>query len=154
MRHAFQNDPKTKILFASDAAQTGLTLTAANKVINYNLGWNPKAMDQRIDRAHRIDIKRAKELAGQGGARDVEAVNIIATGTADERKMPNLAWKDHMFDLIVSGQAGVDEDAIISAHNESNEEVMKRMYDEALYKKRAKECYGGCYYVGGGLRWL
>lgn len=154
VRHAFQNDPKTKILFASDAAQTGLTLTAANKVINYNLGWNPKAMDQRIDRAHRIDIKRAKELAGQGGARDVEAVNIIATGTADERKMPNLAWKDHMFDLIVSGQAGVDEDAIISAHNESNEEVMKRMYDEALYKKRAKECYGGCYYVGGGLRWL
>lgn len=159
VRNAFQNDPSAKILLASDAAQTGLTLTAANLVVNYNLGWNPKAMDQRIDRAHRIDIAGAKKLADQGGARDIMAVNIIAKGTVDEKKMPKLAWKDHMFDLIVSGQASTDE-AIISADTESDADILRVLYDERIHKKKARESHALekiCALEAaatGGFRWL
>ncbi len=161
VRHAFQNDPSTKILLASDAAQTGLTLTAANLVINYNLGWNPKAMDQRIDRAHRIDVAGAKALAAQGGVRDVTALNIIAKGTVDERKMPMLAWKDHMFDLIVSGQAAVD-DTIVSADIGSDADILQQMIDEQLHLKKRRQWESRILerYIDvnrvmkGGFRWL
>ncbi len=133
----FQNPRSpTKILLASDAAQTGLTLTQANLIINYNLNWNPQALRQRSDRAHRIDISGAEALAGTGGARDVTVLNLIMDSTADKAKVTPLAFKAHLFDLIVSGQANAER--IVAANPDDHEAIIAQIMAENL-KKPVKE---------------
>jgi SNF2 family DNA or RNA helicase len=55
----FQNDPATKILLVSlKAGGLGLNLTAASRVIHYDLWYNPAVENQATDRAFRIGQKR------------------------------------------------------------------------------------------------
>jgi SNF2 family DNA or RNA helicase len=55
----FQNDPAAKILLVSlRAGGLGLNLTAASRVIHYDLWYNPAVENQATDRAFRIGQKR------------------------------------------------------------------------------------------------
>ena len=55
----FQNDPASKILLVSlKAGGLGLNLTAASRVIHYDLWYNPAVENQATDRAFRIGQKR------------------------------------------------------------------------------------------------
>jgi SNF2 family DNA or RNA helicase/uncharacterized Zn finger protein len=55
----FQNDPAARILLVSlKAGGLGLNLTAASRVIHYDLWYNPAAENQATDRAFRIGQKR------------------------------------------------------------------------------------------------
>jgi SNF2 family DNA or RNA helicase len=55
----FQNDPASRILLVSlKAGGLGLNLTAASRVIHYDLWYNPAAENQATDRAFRIGQKR------------------------------------------------------------------------------------------------
>ena len=55
----FQNDPATRILLVSlKAGGLGLNLTAASRVIHYDLWYNPAVENQATDRAFRIGQKR------------------------------------------------------------------------------------------------
>jgi SNF2 family DNA or RNA helicase len=55
----FQNDPSSRLLLVSlKAGGLGLNLTAASRVIHYDLWYNPAAENQATDRAFRIGQKR------------------------------------------------------------------------------------------------
>jgi superfamily II DNA or RNA helicase len=56
---AFQNDPASRLLLVSlKAGGLGLNLTAASRVIHYDLWYNPAVENQATDRAFRIGQKR------------------------------------------------------------------------------------------------
>jgi superfamily II DNA or RNA helicase len=56
---SFQNDPVSRILLVSlRAGGLGLNLTAASRVIHYDLWYNPAVENQATDRAFRIGQKR------------------------------------------------------------------------------------------------
>jgi SNF2 family DNA or RNA helicase len=56
---AFQNDPACRLLLVSlKAGGLGLNLTAASRVIHYDLWYNPAVENQATDRAFRIGQKR------------------------------------------------------------------------------------------------
>lgn len=50
----FRNDPRVRILLATDAAGEGVNLQNANLMVNYDLPWNPNRIEQRFGRIHRI----------------------------------------------------------------------------------------------------
>jgi superfamily II DNA or RNA helicase len=55
----FQNDPSARIMLVSlKAGGLGLNLTAASRVIHYDLWYNPAVENQATDRAFRIGQKR------------------------------------------------------------------------------------------------
>ena len=54
VQDAFRNDPKTRILIATDAAGEGVNLQRANLMVNYDIPWNPNRIEQRFGRIHRI----------------------------------------------------------------------------------------------------
>ncbi|WP_024467311.1 DEAD/DEAH box helicase [Treponema pedis] len=71
----FQNNPAYRIFLISlKAGGTGLNLTAANRVIHFDLWYNPAVEDQATDRAFRI-----------GQTRNVFVHRFICTGTFEEK---------------------------------------------------------------------
>lgn len=54
VQESFRNDPKTRILLATDAAGEGVNLQRANLMVNYDIPWNPNRIEQRFGRIHRI----------------------------------------------------------------------------------------------------
>jgi len=70
----FQTD-KGKFLFliSTKAGGLGLNLTAANRVIIYDVNWNPSLDEQAQDRAYRI-----------GQVDDVEVIRLVSRGTIEE----------------------------------------------------------------------
>ncbi len=72
---SFQNDPAYRIFLISlKAGGTGLNLTAANRVIHYDLWYNPAVEDQASDRAFRI-----------GQTKNVFVHRLICSGTFEEK---------------------------------------------------------------------
>ncbi len=56
----FHDDPRLRLLFASDAGGVGLNLQhASNCVINLELPWNPAVLEQRIGRIYRLGPEAA-----------------------------------------------------------------------------------------------
>lgn len=71
----FQNNPAYRIFLISlKAGGTGLNLTAANRVIHFDLWYNPAVEDQATDRAFRI-----------GQTRNVFVHRFICSGTFEEK---------------------------------------------------------------------
>lgn len=54
----FMDDPKLRILVATDVAGEGVNLQIANLMINYDIPWNPNRIEQRFGRIHRIGQQR------------------------------------------------------------------------------------------------
>jgi len=54
VQELFRNDPKVRVLIATDAAGEGVNLQNANLMVNYDLPWNPNRLEQRFGRIHRI----------------------------------------------------------------------------------------------------
>uniref|UniRef100_A0A1B6GXP5 SWI/SNF-related matrix-associated actin-dependent regulator of chromatin subfamily A-like protein 1 n=1 Tax=Cuerna arida TaxID=1464854 RepID=A0A1B6GXP5_9HEMI len=96
----FQYEDKWKVAVLSiKAANTGLTLTAAQMVIFAELFWNPGDLAQAEDRAHRI------------GQEDCVVIKyLIAKGTADDYLWPLIQSK-----LEILNKAGLSKDSYISA---------------------------------------
>lgn len=89
---SFQNDPSARIIVCSlKAAQTAITLTAAQRVLMVELDWTPGSLEQAEDRAHRI---------GQLG--QVNVTYLCAAGTLDDRMEVILAEKRVKIDAITS----------------------------------------------------
>ena len=53
-QEAFRNDPRVRVLLATDAAGEGINLQRAHLMVNYDLPWNPNRLEQRFGRIHRI----------------------------------------------------------------------------------------------------
>ena len=81
----YQNNDKIFLfLISTRAGGLGLNITAANKVIIYDVSWNPSSDEQAQDRAFRIGQKR-----------DVDVIRLVASGTIEELKYMRQIYKVH-----------------------------------------------------------
>ncbi len=83
----FQSDSRRRAMLVSlRAGGTGLTLTAANRVVHFDAWWNPAVMSQATARTHRI-----------GQAKGVFETTLVAVNTVEERIQRILESKRALF---------------------------------------------------------
>ncbi|MDQ3667951.1 MAG: SNF2-related protein [Acidobacteriota bacterium] len=82
------------ILLSTESGGEGRNLQFCNTIINFDLPWNPMAIEQRIGRIHRI-----------GQTRDVFVFNLVVRHTLEEQILRILDEKINMFELVV-GEIG------------------------------------------------
>ena len=88
----FQNDPAARILLISlKAGGLGLNLTAASRVIHYDLWYNPAVENQATDRAFRIGHKR-----------NVFVHRFITKNSFEEKIDAMITSKQELADMTVS----------------------------------------------------
>ncbi|MDQ2920973.1 MAG: SWF/SNF helicase family protein, partial [Acidobacteriota bacterium] len=92
------------LLLSTESGGEGRNLQFCNTIINFDLPWNPMAIEQRIGRIHRI-----------GQTRDVFIFNLVVRHTLEQHILKILDEKINMFELVV-GEIGailgeLDEDA-------------------------------------------
>ena len=90
---SFQTDPAQRIFLISlKAGGTGLNLTAATRVIHFDLWYNPAIEDQATDRAFRI-----------GQHNTVFVSRFICAGTFEEKIDEMIQKKRHISQMTLSG---------------------------------------------------
>ncbi|MBD3194372.1 MAG: hypothetical protein GF317_04905 [Candidatus Lokiarchaeota archaeon] len=89
----FNSNNGKKVLVTSDALRTGVDLTSANVLINFDLLYNPRAMEQRAGRIDRMGQKNSK----------ITIMNIIANNTIEETIKERLEDKEHLWQIITGG---------------------------------------------------
>jgi len=110
-----QSPPEIDTLIATDVLSEGLNLQDCDKVINYDLHWNPVRLIQRLGRIDRI-----------GSEHDV----IYAYNFLPETKLDkNLGLKEKLAQRIADIHETIGEDAAILDPSERlNEEAMYTIY--------------------------
>jgi SNF2 family DNA or RNA helicase len=78
------------LLVCTESGGEGRNLQFCNTMVNFDLPWNPMAIEQRIGRIHRI-----------GQTREVFVFNLVARGTLEEQILTILDEKINMFELVV-----------------------------------------------------
>lgn len=81
---------KAMILVSTESGGEGRNLQFCNGMVNYDLPWNPMAIEQRIGRIHRV-----------GQTRDVSVYNLAAANTVEHYILDILDRKINMFELVV-----------------------------------------------------
>jgi superfamily II DNA or RNA helicase len=89
---AFRED--VPVLLCSESGGEGRNLQFCNTLINFDIPWNPMAIEQRIGRIDRI-----------GQTREVFVFNLVTTGTIEDEVLRILDEKINMFELVV-GEVG------------------------------------------------
>ena len=79
-----------RVLVSTETGGEGRNLQFCNGIINYDLPWNPMAIEQRIGRIHRI-----------GQQRDVFVYNLCASETVEDYILQVLDKKINMFEMAV-----------------------------------------------------
>lgn len=72
----------SQVLISTDAGGEGVNLQFCHVIFNYDLPWNPMKIEQRIGRVDRI-----------GQVHDVEAVNLVTSGSVEDRVQQVLTTK-------------------------------------------------------------
>ena len=93
------------ILLCTQSGGEGRNIQFCNTLINFDVPWNPMAIEQRIGRIDRI-----------GQDREVFVFNLVTRGTLEEQVLAMLEEKIAMFELVV-GEVG----AILGALEEERE---------------------------------
>jgi len=83
-----------EILLCSESGGEGRNLQFCNTLINFDIPWNPMAIEQRIGRIDRI-----------GQTREVFVFNLATSGTIEDQVLRILDDKINMFELVV-GEVG------------------------------------------------
>jgi superfamily II DNA or RNA helicase len=94
---------RVPVLLCTESGGEGRNLQFCNTLINFDMPWNPMAIEQRIGRIDRI-----------GQQREVFVFNLVTRGTLEEQILHLLDEKISMFELVV-GEVGailgrLDED--------------------------------------------
>jgi superfamily II DNA or RNA helicase len=82
------------ILLCTESGGEGRNLQFCNTLINFDVPWNPMAIEQRIGRIDRI-----------GQQREVFVFNLVTRGTLEQQILSLLDEKISMFELVV-GEVG------------------------------------------------
>ncbi len=85
----FRREPRG-VFIATRSGTEGLNLQFCNRLVNYELPWNPMVVEQRIGRIHRI-----------GQQREAHIINFAAAGTIESRILDILDQKIQLFRLVV-----------------------------------------------------
>ena len=89
---AFRDD--ASVLLCTQSGGEGRNIQFCNTLINFDVPWNPMAIEQRIGRIDRI-----------GQDREVFVFNLVTRGTLEEQVLALLDEKIAMFELVV-GEVG------------------------------------------------
>ena len=91
----FHDDPRFRVLLASDAGGVGLNLQrAANCVINLELPWNPAVLEQRIGRIYRL-----------GQEQPIDVYNLISEHGIESRIAGLVGTKQAFFKGLFDGES-------------------------------------------------
>ncbi len=82
------------VLLCTQSGGEGRNIQFCNTLINFDVPWNPMAIEQRIGRIDRI-----------GQSREVFVFNLVTRGTLEEQVLVLLDEKISMFELVV-GEVG------------------------------------------------
>ncbi len=85
---------RVSLLLCSESGGEGRNLQFCNTLINFDIPWNPMAIEQRIGRIDRI-----------GQTREVFVFNLATAGTIEDAVLRILDEKINMFELVV-GEVG------------------------------------------------
>ena len=85
---------RAPVLLCTESGGEGRNIQFCNTLINFDVPWNPMAIEQRIGRIDRI-----------GQQREVFVFNLVARGTLEEQLLQLLDEKISMFELVV-GEVG------------------------------------------------
>ena len=85
---------QSAVLLCTQTGGEGRNIQFCNTLINFDVPWNPMAIEQRIGRIDRI-----------GQTREVFVFNLVARGTLEEKVLGLLEEKISMFELVV-GEIG------------------------------------------------
>ncbi|MPZ33548.1 MAG: ATP-dependent helicase [Rhodospirillales bacterium] len=92
-----------QVLLCTESGGEGRNIQFCNTLINFDVPWNPMAIEQRIGRIDRI-----------GQQREVFVFNLVTRGTLEEQIIRLLDEKISMFELVVGEVGailgGLDED--------------------------------------------
>ncbi|NLK08117.1 MAG: DEAD/DEAH box helicase family protein [Firmicutes bacterium] len=117
------------VMISTEAGAEGLNLQYCNKVVNFDLPWNPMRLEQRIGRVHRL-----------GQTQDVLVFNLATAGTIEEHILKLLHEKINMFEMVVGeldailsqfGASGSLESRVIDILTKADsEEELRHEFDE------------------------
>lgn len=85
---------RAAVLLCTESGGEGRNIQFCNTLINFDVPWNPMAIEQRIGRIDRIGQKR-----------EVFVFNLVTRGTLEEQILQLLDEKISMFELVV-GEVG------------------------------------------------
>jgi SNF2 family DNA or RNA helicase len=85
---------RVPVLLCTQSGGEGRNIQFCNTLINFDVPWNPMAIEQRIGRIDRI-----------GQDREVFIFNLVTRGTLEEQVLTLLDEKISMFELVV-GEVG------------------------------------------------
>ncbi len=119
------------ILLCTDAAAEGLNLQTADLLVNFDMGWNPMKIEQRIGRIDRI---------GQTN-REIHVKNLYYSGSAEEAVYGRLSERLSNALTVTGGQQEImlpifPDDFERLKRGELSEEELYRLAQERLMKQR------------------
>lgn len=85
---------RVPVLLCTESGGEGRNIQFCNTLVNFDVPWNPMAIEQRIGRIDRI-----------GQQREVFVFNLVTRGTLEEHVLHLLEEKISMFELVV-GEVG------------------------------------------------
>lgn len=88
---AFKDDPKIRMLLSNEVGSEGIDLQFSHILINYDLPWNPMAVEQRIGRLDRIGQKSDRIII----------YNLSMRGTIEERILRRLYDRIGIFESSI-----------------------------------------------------
>lgn len=117
----FQNEPSTRIIIATDAANYGVNLQAGRYLINYDLPDSYSIYSQRNGRIRRLGSKHDQ----------VYIYNLVINGGIDAAKFTKLMKQKDIIDPVVE-KTVFEEDAVLRATASMNMELLKEIQKEAI----------------------
>jgi superfamily II DNA or RNA helicase len=114
---------RTPVLLSTESGGEGRNVQFCNTLINFDLPWNPMAIEQRIGRIHRI-----------GQTREVFIFNLVAEDTLESQVLQILDEKINMFELVVG-----EIDAILGELDEQQDfaEMVFNTWVETTAQRRS-----------------
>ncbi|RKD25532.1 ATP-dependent helicase [Ammoniphilus oxalaticus] len=107
MTELFEN--RARVMIATEAGGEGINLQFCNRIINYDLPWNPMRVEQRIGRVHRLGQKR-----------DVYIYNLATSQTIEEHILNLLYEKINLFEMVIGELDTIIEQLQFNKSLESN----------------------------------
>jgi len=112
-----------RIMIATDAGGEGLNLQFCHIIINFDLGWRPMAIEQRIGRVDRIGQKHV-----------VKAINFVLEDSVEYRVRDVLEQKL----AVIFDQFGIDKTSDV-LDSEEGAHMFDKLFIEALLKPETLE---------------
>jgi len=119
-------DGQIDLLLCTDAAAEGLNLQTADLLINFDLGWNPMKVEQRIGRIDRIGQKHEV----------IEVLNMCYLGSTEETVYGRLLERLKQANLVV----GTQQISLLPVNSQDFRELEEgKITEEQLEKKSIEQ---------------